>query len=48
MVKADGVFNPSEALKLAKKACQITDYREAGILDLLAVAHAAREKIEYL
>jgi len=41
VVKSEGVFNPSEAVTLAEKACQITEYRDAGVLDLLAVAYAS-------
>lgn len=38
---SDGISNPSEAVGLAKRACELTDYGEPEVLDTLAVAYAA-------
>jgi tetratricopeptide (TPR) repeat protein len=35
------IYNPSEAVKLAEKACKLTDYKEVEALDTLAVTYAA-------
>jgi arylsulfatase A-like enzyme/tetratricopeptide (TPR) repeat protein len=35
------VHNPKEAVRFAQKACQLTDYKYAELLDTLAVAYAA-------
>ncbi len=35
------IHNPKEAVRFAKKACQLTDYKYAELLDTLAVAYAA-------
>ncbi|MBN1765959.1 MAG: sulfatase-like hydrolase/transferase [Sedimentisphaerales bacterium] len=34
-------YNPAEALKLARRACELTDYKSANMLDTLSVACAA-------
>ncbi len=36
-----GITNPSEAIRLAERACQLTDYQTPEVLDTLAVAYAA-------
>ncbi len=37
----EGIKNPSEAIRLAERACQLTDYETPEVLDTLAVAYAA-------
>jgi tetratricopeptide (TPR) repeat protein len=36
-----GIRNPEEAVRFAKKACELTDYRQPEMLDTLGVAFAA-------
>ena len=36
-----GFYEPDEALKLAARACELTDYKNAILLDSLAIAYAA-------
>ncbi len=41
-IHKDAVFyNPQKAVQLARRACELTSYKNAGILDTLAVAYAA-------
>jgi Tfp pilus assembly protein PilF len=35
------IQNPTEAIRLARKACELTSFGNAGIMDTLAVAYAA-------
>jgi len=39
--KEEGFHNPDEAIKLARRACELTGYNQPGMLDTLAVAYAA-------
>ena len=36
--------NPAEAIQLATRACELTDYQDPGMLDTLAYAYAADER----
>ncbi len=38
------IHNPSEAVKLAEKSCELTDYKQIEALDTLAVAYSAAGK----
>jgi tetratricopeptide (TPR) repeat protein len=38
------VRNPSEAIKLAKRGCELTNYKQADLLDALAAAYASAGK----
>jgi tetratricopeptide (TPR) repeat protein len=40
------VHNPNEAIRFAQNACQLTDYKDIGILDTLAAAYAAAGKFD--
>ena len=40
-VKDEELFNPTEALRLAEKVCELTGFQRADILDTLGVAYAA-------
>ena len=33
--------NPEEAIRLAERACELTNYKDAGLVDTLAAAYAA-------
>ncbi len=44
--KSDSVRNPSRALELATKACQISEYKEWNALDTLAAALAENKKFD--
>ena len=35
------IYDPQQAVRLAQQACELTGYKDAGILDTLAVAYAA-------
>ena len=35
------LLNPTEAVRLAERACELTDYKQPGMLDTLGVAYAA-------
>lgn len=37
--------NPEEAIRLAERACKLTDYEKPGPLDILAAAYAAADKL---
>jgi hypothetical protein len=37
----DKLRNPTEAVRFAERACELTKYRNAGVLDTLAAAYAA-------
>ena len=37
------IRNPSDAVKLAQKACELTDYADPNMLDILARAYLAKE-----
>jgi tetratricopeptide (TPR) repeat protein len=39
--KETTVHNPDKAIRLAQRACELTNYKEPGLLDTLAVAYAA-------
>ncbi len=39
--KEEGFHRPDEAIKLARRACELTDYNQPGMLDTLGVAYAA-------
>jgi tetratricopeptide (TPR) repeat protein len=44
-VRKDAAFyNPHKAVQLAQRACELTDYHDAAILDTLAVAYAAENR----
>ena len=34
-------YNPGEAVELAQRACELTDYKQLELLDTLAAAYAA-------
>jgi len=36
------IFNPDKAIELAKRACDLTDYKQPGTLDTLGAAYAAK------
>ena len=40
------VRRPAEAIALAERACQLTGYRDPGLLDALAAAHAAAGHVD--
>ncbi len=40
-VEDEELRNPAEAVRLAERACELTDYEQAGMLDTLGVAYAA-------
>ena len=42
--KGNAFYNPQQAVQLAERACELTDYKDAGILDTLAVAYAATNR----
>lgn len=42
----DLTVNPAEALTLARRACELTNYKSPAILDTLAIAQAATGKFE--
>lgn len=42
--KQDKIYNPAEAIKYAKRACELTNYEQPGALDRLAAAYAAEGK----
>jgi len=33
--------NPEEAIRLAERACELTNYKDTGLVDTLAAAYAA-------
>jgi tetratricopeptide (TPR) repeat protein len=37
-------YNPQQAVKLAERACELSDYKDANMLDTLAVAYAAANR----
>ena len=37
-------YNPQKAVQLALRACELTGYRNAGVLDTLAVSYAAADR----
>jgi arylsulfatase A-like enzyme/Flp pilus assembly protein TadD len=37
----DKIGNPAEAIRLAERACELTDHKDAGLVDTLAAAYAA-------
>ena len=39
-------YNPEEAIRLAKRACQLTNYERPGLLDTLAAAYAAAGRFD--
>ena len=43
--KANGenelLYEPEEAVRLARRACELTDFKEPALLDTLAVAYSA-------
>jgi spermidine synthase len=39
--KEDKFRNPEEAIRLAERACELTSYENAGLVDTLAAAYAA-------
>ncbi len=39
--KEENFHNPEEAIKLARRACELSGYNQPGMLDTLAVAYAA-------
>jgi tetratricopeptide (TPR) repeat protein len=39
--KNGNIYNPDEAVKYAKRGCELTDYKQAESLDTLAVTYAA-------
>ncbi len=39
--KETAFYNPQQAVKLAERACELSDYANAGMLDTLGVAYAA-------
>ncbi|MHC4395602.1 MAG: fused MFS/spermidine synthase [Planctomycetota bacterium] len=39
-------YNPQRAVRLAQKACELTNYKKAGFLDTLSVAYAAAGKFD--
>jgi len=40
-VEDEKLRNPSEAVRLAERACELTNYKQPGMLDTLAVAYAS-------
>ncbi len=44
--RGDGVHNPNEAIQFAEHACELTNYKDAGMLDTLATAYAAAEQFD--
>jgi len=40
------VQNPADAVKYAERACELTDYKDPGVLDTLAAAYAAVGKFD--
>ena len=42
--KGTEFYNPPKAVQLARRACELTAYENAGILDTLAVAYAAENR----
>ncbi|MBN1766305.1 MAG: sulfatase-like hydrolase/transferase [Sedimentisphaerales bacterium] len=44
--KIEGIRNPDKALKNALKACELTSYEQAEVVDTLAVAYAALGQYE--
>jgi tetratricopeptide (TPR) repeat protein len=39
--KEDKLRGPEEAIRLAERACELTNYKDAGIVDTLAAAYAS-------
>ena len=35
------IWNPREGVKIAERACELTDYKQPEVLDTLAMAYAA-------
>ena len=44
--KETDIRNPTEAVKFAQRACELTNYQQPEILDTLAVAYAAEGKFK--
>ena len=44
--KDPNISNAEEAVQLGEKVCELTDYKDAGILDTLAAAYAAAGKFD--
>jgi arylsulfatase A-like enzyme/Flp pilus assembly protein TadD len=44
--KDTSIRNPNAAIEHGQKACQLTDYRQPGILDTLSVAYAAAGRFD--
>ena len=42
----ESFYDPSEALKLAQKACEITNNQEVALLDTLSICYAANDDFE--
>lgn len=42
----DNIYNPDEAVKYAKQACELTNHEQIGTLDTLAIAYAAASRFE--
>ena len=40
-IEDEKLLNPAEAVRLAERACELTDYKQPGMLDTLGVAYAA-------
>jgi arylsulfatase A-like enzyme/Flp pilus assembly protein TadD len=40
-IEDEKLRNPAEAVRLAERACELTDYKQPGMLDTLGVAYAA-------
>jgi len=40
-IEDEKLHNPAEAVRLAERACELTDYKQPGMLDTLGVAYAA-------
>ena len=40
-IEDEKLRNPAEAIRLAERACELTDYKQPGMLDTLGVAYAA-------
>jgi tetratricopeptide (TPR) repeat protein len=44
--KNDNIYNPDEAVKYAKQACELTNHEQIKSLDTLAIAYAAASRFE--
>jgi len=42
----DNIRNPAEAIRLAERACELTNQKDAGFLDTLAAAYAAAGRFD--